>query len=283
MADSDWSREEVEAIVSDYLDMLELVLSGARVNKAARNRELRKLLPRRSEGSVEYKHQNISAVLVELGFDYLDGYRPLPKVQGLLREVVRERVASRTTISSLLSEQVAAPASLHEPESHRLPELVRVPRSEERPRALREWRERTTGQVGINYHEREAKNRSLGNAGELSVMAFEHQRLWKAGRRRLADQVEHSSKVRGDGLGYDIRSFEEDGRERLIEVKTTRFAELTPFFLTRNELAVSEHRKESYQLYRLFRFDRAPKLFILKGFLGEVCRLEPEMYRAEVA
>ncbi len=42
----------------------------------------------------------------------------------------------------------------------------------------------------------------------------------------------------GDGAGYDIASFERDGRARLIEVKTTRGWERTPFHITCNELAV---------------------------------------------
>lgn len=47
--------------------------------------------------------------------------------------------------------------------------------------------------VKRDYLEREARNRSLGLAGELLVM---------------------------DGAGYDILSFDTDGRERFIEVKT---------------------------------------------------------------
>jgi hypothetical protein len=43
----------------------------------------------------------------------------------------------------------------------------------------------------------------------------------------------------GDGAGFDIASFDPDGRERFIEVKTTNGAATTPFFLTRNEMAVA--------------------------------------------
>jgi hypothetical protein len=64
-------------------------------------------------------------------------------------------------------------------------------------------------------------------------------RLEVAGHGRLAAQVSHISVERGDGLGYDILSFEPDSRERLIEVKTTRFGEYTPFYVSANELEVS--------------------------------------------
>jgi hypothetical protein len=52
----------------------------------------------------------------------------------------------------------------------------------------------------------------------------------------MADRVEHVSATRGDGFGYDVLSFEPDGRERFIEVKTTAFGAMVPFFVTRNEL-----------------------------------------------
>ena len=85
-----WSRPEVEATVRDYLYMLALELRGERFNKAARNRELRAQLDGRSHGAVERKHQNISAILISLGFPYIDGYKPLGHGQDMLREVIHE-------------------------------------------------------------------------------------------------------------------------------------------------------------------------------------------------
>ena len=73
------------------------------------------------------------------------------------------------------------------------------------------------------YLEAEASNHSLGIAGEEFVLQFEHERLWRAGKRTLADRVEHVAKTKGDFLGFDILSFEVNGHERLIEVKTTRY------------------------------------------------------------
>ena len=75
MADA-WSREENEAIVADYLAMLELELAGIPFNKAERNRQLQKILNHRNNSSVELKHQNISAALITLGYPYVDGYKP---------------------------------------------------------------------------------------------------------------------------------------------------------------------------------------------------------------
>ncbi len=52
--------------MADYFAMLAKDIVGAHYNKAEHNRSLREQLPHRSQGSVEFKHQNISAVL--LGF-----------------------------------------------------------------------------------------------------------------------------------------------------------------------------------------------------------------------
>ena len=90
MAERDWSRDEVEATVADYFDMLRHELGGARVNKGEHNERLRHVLPRRSRGSVEFKHANISAVLTLHGYPYIDGYKPRFNFQTLLEHVVLE-------------------------------------------------------------------------------------------------------------------------------------------------------------------------------------------------
>jgi hypothetical protein len=134
----------------------------------------------------------------------------------------------------------------------------------------------------VNYLEREAQNRSLGAAGEEFVINFERARLIRVGREGLAAQIEHTSRVRGDGDGFDILSFEESGRERLIEVKTTKYGRETPFFVSRNELVVSEARADLYHLYRLFKFRDAPRIFTLNRTLSTTCRLAAFTYRANV-
>lgn len=45
----------------------------------------------RSEGSLEFKFQNVSAALDELGAVWISGYKPRRNVQQLLRECVTER------------------------------------------------------------------------------------------------------------------------------------------------------------------------------------------------
>lgn len=122
----------------------------------------------------------------------------------------------------------------------------------------------------------------MGSAGEEFVINYEKARLIHSGKERLAGRIEHTSRVRGDAEGFDILSFEETGEERLIEVKTTKYGQETPFFVSRNELAVSEARLDRYHLYRLFRFKVAPQLFILEGSLSKTCTLAASTYMASV-
>ena len=114
-------------------------------------------------------------------------------------------------------------------------------------------------------------------------MRYEQERLSRAGQERLAGKIIHISAAEGDSRGFDILSYEINGRERLIEVKTTRFGALTPFFASRNEVEVSDRRKEEYQLYRVFKFSDRPKFFLLPGSMKQTCQLDPLSFAARVA
>jgi hypothetical protein len=276
----DWSHEEVEAIVADYFAMWEKQLRGLGVNKAEHNRQLRKLIPNRSKGSVEKKHQNISAVLWHLGYPYIDGYKPLPKYQGLLRAVVEDRLATGASLNQLVAKAVEIPAkSVPAVKNLKAVQVAPPHRKEVKDLADDESRRRTNF-VRRNYLEVEANNQSLGLAGEEFILRYEHERLWRAGKRTLADRVDHVAKTKGDYLGFDIVSFEINGRERLIEVKTTRYTALTRFFASTNEVEVSESHKHEYHLYRLFNFDKQPQFFVLSGSLRDSCQLKPVSFSA---
>lgn len=102
------------------------------------------------------------------------------------------------------------------------------------------------------------------------------------GKKNLADRVEHVARTQGDGLGYDVLSFETDGRERLIEVKSTTFGQLTPFYVTRNEVARSEMDSEAYHVYRVFDFRNRPRVFAVPGAIPASCDLQPVSYLARL-
>ena len=98
----------------------------------------------------------------------------------------------------------------------------------------------------------------------------------------LADKVEHVAATQGDAAGFDVRSFELNGSDRLVEVKSTAYGKHKPFFLSRNEFRVSQERARAYHLYRLFRFREDPRLYGLHGALDQTCRLEPVQFAARV-
>ena len=92
---ADWSPEELQAIVSDYMEMLDSELRGQKYRKAHHRRNLLPKLNNRSEGSIEFKHQNISAVLQEAGLQWIKGYKPASNYQNALKVVVLEVVAKQ--------------------------------------------------------------------------------------------------------------------------------------------------------------------------------------------
>ena len=128
---------------------------------------------------------------------------------------------------------------------------------------------------------RDARNRALGSAGEAFVVEVEERRLFAAGRRDLMRKVAWTSRDEGDGAGYDVRSFDsQTGLPRLIEVKTTRGSMTTPFFLTRNEEAVSYREREAWRLYRVFEFGESARIFTLRPPLSDVVNLVPATWWA---
>lgn len=257
-----WSREEVEATVADYLRMLRLHLAGMSYNKAEHHRDLAKRLSGRSADAVALKHQNISAILMEQRFVYIPGYKPMGHYQQLLRDVVLEQVDKDGEIDGLAMQAVEGRVVVPDlPSLSEVgpPTIVRKVATERAPEYF------LKRPIKRDYLQIESQNRSLGFAGEKLIAEFEHRRLLQAGARKLADRVEHVADTKGDGLGYDVLSFDVSGRERFIEVKTTSLGAVTPFFVSRNELAFSMQAKDQFVLSRVHEFRTAPKFFEVRG------------------
>ncbi len=276
-----WTTEEVEAIVADYFAMLAAEVTGKPYSKADHRRRLLSLLRRRSEQSIEFKHANISAVLIELGFPYIPGYKPRSNYQHLLREIVSERLISNSELLRLAAADIERPIEV--PEVGDILQALTIPPSPVVRGHRAAERKSAYLPTPFNYLEREARNRALGTAGEEFVVNFERARLIKLGCESLASKIEHVARTRGDSEGFDILSYEKSGVERLIEVKTTKYGPYTPFFVSRNEVQVSKSRAKQYHLYRIFAFRSDPQLFALRGALSSTCDLDPTAYIATVA
>jgi hypothetical protein len=270
-----WTRFEIEATVVAYFSMFRRQLRGERFTKAAVIRELNAQIPARTADAIQYKFGNISAVLKEDDEDWLGGFAPYPNSQGELRETVRARRQQESRIAELLAEY--GEGSLIAPQPRPLATsdvVVPVPG----PRGAR-GRSRVDI-VGSRTHAlREFKNKALGDAGEEWVRDLEQTELVRFGRRDLADLVRWVAREDGDGLGYDVGSFFPDGRPRLIEVKTTHYSALTPFFITQNEVDTSEQHPDAYSLYRVHGFGRDPRVYVLDGMVRDRADLHAYVYR----
>jgi hypothetical protein len=272
--------------VADYFAMLADELAGRPYVKSHHNAALRERIGR-TAGSVERKHMNISAVLVELGLPTIDGYKPFSNFQDALgRTIERYLITNPTALTGDAlaprwrqdGQSQSAAAGLSElpaifvDETPPPPGKPRQPRPEGLERLVRKF----------DPVARDFRNRSLGKAGEALIVDFERRRLEKLDRRDLASKVRWVAQEDGDGAGYDIHSYDRQGNDRLIEVKTTQGVRSTPFFLTRNELSLAHERPEHFRLYRLYEVARAPRLFKLKPPLEEAVTLETETWRARV-
>ncbi|MFG6208084.1 HNH endonuclease [Pseudomonas retamae] len=90
-SNSDWSDVEIQAAVDAYLKMLAREQSGQKFVKTEENRILREgPLAGRTKGSVEFRMQNISTVLVEMGRTRIKGYKPAKNVGANIARNIRE-------------------------------------------------------------------------------------------------------------------------------------------------------------------------------------------------
>ena len=273
-----WDWLECEAVVQDYFVMLNKEVSGEKYSKAEHRRSLLSKLNDRSEGSIEFKHQNISATLLEMGQPYIKGYKPAFNYQKQLKEVVLAYLAGhQRDLEKIISAADTVPTKNQRVIDwwavldDELPERVPTIAEPERKYLARK----------TNFSEREKANRKLGEQGEAFVIEFERLRLVSAGRGDLAKEIEWKSKLEGDGLGYDIRSFDLlKEEELLIEVKTTNSGKYQPFFISHNELEFSKENSAIYSLYRVYDFKNSARLYQLPGAVDQYVNLQPQSYKA---
>lgn len=274
MSSGPWTDAENDLIVADYFAMLADDIAGRPYNKAEHNRDLQARIDR-NRSSIEFKHQNISAVLKGLGEDWILGYKPAFNFQMTLVDAVARWLARNP---AWLGRQVGLRPAGGLREAAQIwigppPTMSNHPPPQELEQMLHIAQK-------FDVAGRDERNRALGRAGEERVLAHERSILRAAGRDDLARQVRWVSEEDGDGAGYDIASFASDGLPRLIEVKTTNGWERTPFHITRNELAVAEERRSEWRLFRLWNFSREPKAFELHPPLGAHVSLTAMSFRA---
>ncbi|MHB1605787.1 MAG: protein NO VEIN domain-containing protein [Leptospirales bacterium] len=267
---TDWNREELDIIVADYFDMLTAELSGQDYFKSKHNSEVAARIGR-THGSIEFKHQNISAVLEKLGLPWILGYKPRWNYQGAILDAIDRYLSKNNTVMEIVPTDKKiiktvsnffvnppnpAPGEADTEQFHHL---------------LRKF----------DPVERDRLNRALGKAGEEFVFEVERELLSEMGRKDLSSKVKWVAATEGDGAGFDILSFDpKSDREKLIEVKTTNGAARTPFFISRNEYATAKERPSDWCIYRVHLFAREPRIFTISPPLESAINLRPETWRA---
>lgn len=252
----DWVPAEMEIAVRAYLDLQARQRRGELVVKQQVYRALREAMPNRTESSFEWRFQNISHVLQEHGLKWIPGLEPAANTGDLLPEIVR----------SVLHEDRKA-----------LKEVPPPIRSLPAPPA-HEGRRRARKPVFVDFALLAEAKRETGRRGEELIVAHERRRLLEAGRADLAARVEHVAVTQGDGLGYDVRSYDLEGRELLIEVKSTGGND-TSFFLSVNELETSRKNPETFRIYRVVNLDSDPTFYAILPPVEKTHVLDPVVFR----
>jgi hypothetical protein len=265
-----WTAVELDVIVADYFSMLVDDLVGRPYVKAHHSSAIMRQIGR-THRSVEFKHQNISAVMDELGMPWIPGYRPKPNYQNSIFDAIDRfltghpdlvQIAPTVRVEDNLSQNVFVEPPAKNLSSKPIPERLK--------NLIKKF----------DPVERDKRNHLLGRAGESFVVDLERARLLEGRRRDLANRVRWVADEDGDGAGFDVLSFTLAGAERLLEVKTTNGTARTPFFLSRNECAVALERPMDWRIYRVHLFGNGPRIFTIAPPIEATLKLTTEIWRA---
>lgn len=256
--------------------MLVEELSNKPFNKADHRRILIHQLNHRSEGSIEFKHQNISAVLINLGKPYIKGYLPRHNYQKSLEKEIVQYLKSNPWLE-VEFEKFALEKVIHMPAPFDFSNIL------DSPPVPGKFKEPTPQYIKkpskVNWIQREQENQSLGLYGEQIIIEYEKWDLIRSGKEKLAEKILWISKEEGDGAGFDILSRNPDGTDKYIEVKTTKLGKETPFYFTNNELDFSKKKAENYHLYRLFNVPNNLKFYTKTGSFLNMCNHMPVLFK----
>ena len=267
---------ELRSHVRTYFSMLEGELRG----RSRRRPSLARETDDGDHRQAEQSWRAIASCLIEEGLPYHSGYRPLLSYSQRLRSAVEAYLRNHPELLQLMEADVDSAVGMVPEVEPGGPDAIasRAPEPGDIPEITTDTGAPTLS--GADFLAQEQRNRSLATAGELFVIRYEMRRLREAGAGVYADAIEHVAAEQGGGGGCDIHSYDANGRDRYIKVKTTRFRRETPFFVTANEIAMAAMHREHFWLYRVFDFRDAPRLYTVNGPLNERFRLQPTAYRA---
>ncbi len=140
----------------------------------------------------------------------------------------------------------------------------------------------TTKKGLIDFEKENKRNQRLGRQGERIVLYGERKFLKENGKDDLSKKIEPTF-ILDDYAGYDIKSYELDGSQKYIEVKTTSSKPHSiTFFISAPEYEKAKNLK-NYYIYIVFEAKtKNPKIWKIRDpfqFEGKGLQLIPHKYR----
>ncbi|WDV44507.1 DUF3883 domain-containing protein [Clostridiaceae bacterium M8S5] len=132
----------------------------------------------------------------------------------------------------------------------------------------------------IDYVKLAKSNDTIGKTGEEFVLNLLKKELKEKGLSNK--KVRHVSKKDGDGLGYDILTYNEHGEEVFVEVKATTQGVKSPFYMSSYEREFAIRNKEYYKLFRVFNLDLSTGIgdyYIIEGDIEQQLNFVTDTYR----
>lgn len=137
--------------------------------------------------------------------------------------------------------------------------------------------------VKFDYSSQSKILKRIGDIGELIIMKAEKNYLKEKNLENLVSKIKHVS-IKDDSKGYDILSFDENGEEKYIEVKSTRNrVGDNNLYISANELEVAK-QTPNYYFYIVFEVLEKPKIYKIRAndFLNKI-KLIPISYKINLS
>ena len=128
------------------------------------------------------------------------------------------------------------------------------------PEQKKEKEKHTNKNKNKNKNSRPTLNIETGIQGENYVYKYEVNKLKKHGRDDLAKKVVKQCEDKTCFPGYDIKSFDIDGNEIYIEVKSSKSMSKKNFYISSNEIKAAKKYKKNYFIYRVVNSLTNPKI-----------------------
>ena len=138
----------------------------------------------------------------------------------------------------------------------------------------------------INYSEQQTISQKIGDRGEELVLRNEIEKTKEWGLPNETLSKVRRVSLESDDYGFDILSFDQEGNERYLEVKTTKTnGKNFSFILTRNEFETAKYYGKMYSFVIVFDILSNPRIWYMGNpFVEEPykVKIQPTQYRVDI-